>query len=244
MNETTTHPRPWARIAWRGAVILLAAALFIPLNQVVLFRFIDPPFTAMMLWKSLENLFQAEPVGWRHHNRPAGEISPHLLRAVIAAEDQRFFDHDGFDLIEIEKARQTHQRKPRKPLRGASTLTQQAAKNLFLPPVRSFVRKGVEAYYTVLMELLWPKDRILEVYVNVVEFAPNVYGAEAAARHHFRRDASRLTRQQAALLAAVLPNPVRWSASRPTGYISRRAARIVAEMPSVPGSQAEAGWRN
>jgi len=244
MNGTDITPRHRGRTIFRAAVVLLAAALLVPLNQVLLLRFVDPPVTAMMLWKSAGTLCRGERVAWRYQPRPAGEISPHLLRAVLAAEDQRFFDHRGFDFVEIEKAqRQAERRKARRPMRGASTLTQQAAKNLFLPPVRSIFRKGVEAYYTLLMELCWPKDRILEVYVNVVEFAPGVYGAQAAARHHFRRDAGRLSRQQAALLAAVLPNPARWSASRPTDYIRRRAARIVADMPAVPASQAEADRR-
>jgi monofunctional biosynthetic peptidoglycan transglycosylase len=171
---------------------------------------------------------------WRHRNMPAEQVSPWLFKAILAAEDQRFYQHNGFDLVELESALAKHRRNPRRPLRGASTITQQLAKNLFLYSWRSFLRKGLEGYYTLWLELLWPKTRILEVYVSVVEFAPGVYGAQAAARHHFGKDAARLGPREAALLAAVLPNPRRWKAARPTDYISQRAQDIQEQIRMLP----------
>jgi len=221
--------RIWA-VVWKAALALL----LVPPVEVAVLRFVDPPVTTVILVQSVENLLTDRPAGWRHANVPAERISPWLFAAVLAAEDQRFFDHRGFDLVEIENARDKHQRNPKKPLRGASTISQQVAKNLFLPPWRSFLRKGAEAYYTVWLELLWPKRRILEVYANVAEFAPGVYGAEAAARHHFRKSATRLTPREAALLAAVLPNPKRWNAARPTPYIQSRAAWIQSQFVPLP----------
>ncbi|HOB54130.1 MAG TPA: monofunctional biosynthetic peptidoglycan transglycosylase [Acidobacteriota bacterium] len=221
--------RVWA-VAWKVALALL----LVPPVEVAVLRFVDPPVTTVMLVQSAENLLKGRPAGWRHANVPAERVSPWLFAAVLAAEDQRFFDHHGFDLVEIENARDKHRRNPQRALRGASTVTQQVAKNLFLPPWRSFLRKGAEAYYTVWLELLWPKRRILEVYANVAEFAPGVYGAEAAARHHFRKSAARLTPREAALLAAVLPNPKRWNAARPTPYIQSRAAWIQNQFVALP----------
>ena len=228
-------PRPAPlRRAWIVAWLTLLALLAWPAEAVLVLRFVDPPCTVMMLYKSAGELLRGRSPAWRHENLSRRQVAPALYQAVIAAEDQRFFEHHGFDLIEIQKAREKHERRPKRPLRGASTLTQQVAKNLFLPPWRSFVRKGLEAYFTVWIELLWPKERILEVYANVVEFAPGVYGAQAAARYHFHKDARRLTPQVAVLLAAVLPNPERWSASRPTPYIRQRAQWILDQMVPLP----------
>lgn len=212
---------------------ILAGALLVPVLQVGFLRFVDPPFTMMMLYQRLTATGNAPSSGWRYDPRPLAEISPWLQKAALAAEDQRFFSHSGFDLTEIAAARESVKRKPGKALRGASTITQQLAKNLFLPPWRSFFRKGVEAYYTLLMELLWPKKRILEVYLNVAQFGPEVYGAEAAARFHFRKHAGGLSPEEASRLAAVLPNPVRWSASRPTPYIVKRSAWIQSQLTGI-----------
>lgn len=202
-------------------------------------KFADPPVTVMMIWQSAERLFTGDLSGTAHWNVSRDEVAPSFYQAVVAAEDQRFFSHGGFDFVELEKARRAHERNPRKPMRGASTISQQVAKNLFLPPVRSIFRKSIEAYYTFWIELLWSKERILEMYGNVVELAPGVYGVEAASHFHFRKPASRLAAYEAALLAAVLPNPKRWSASKPSGYIQRRAARIVRQMRGLPVEEEE-----
>ena len=195
----------------------------------------------MMLWQSAEHLFSGERMTWSHSNADMDEVSSSFYKACIAAEDQRFFSHNGFDWKAIEEARKAHERRPNKPMRGASTISQQVAKNLFLPPVRSFIRKGIEAYYTVLIEFFWSKERILEMYGNIAQLGPNVYGVTEGAKYHFRKDPSRLSAQESALLAATLINPERWSASKPTGFISRRAGRIARQMRGFPASEDEDG---
>jgi len=225
------------RWIWRIAVLVCA----IPILQVAILRFVNPPFTTMMLYQMCGHLFSGEAISWSHTNLPSNQISPYLYSAVISGEDQRFFFHHGFDTLEINDALRAHARHPNRPMRGASTISQQVAKNLFLPPWHSFIRKGIEAYYTVLIELFWPKTRILQMYANTVEFAPNVYGAEAGAMLHFKHHANQLTQQEAAQMAAVLPNPKRWSASHPSAYILRRAARILRQMRGIPASEEDDG---
>jgi monofunctional biosynthetic peptidoglycan transglycosylase len=230
-----------AKRIWSLAWKLLLLAIIVPIIQVAVLRFIDPPMTTMMFFKAIGHLFSGEKVFWSHNNVDRTEMSKYVMMAIVSAEDQRFWQHSGFDFKAIEEAQRYNERHPNRNMRGASTISQQVAKNLFLPPWRNFIRKGIEAYYTVLIEFMWPKHRILEMYANIAEFAPSVYGAQAAARHHFKRDASKLTAQQAALLAAVLPNPTRWSASKPTSYIRRRAARIQRQMAGIPTSLEEDG---
>jgi len=152
-------------------------------------------------------------------------ISPEMARAVIASEDNLFDTHNGFDWEQISKAIEAHEKKGKR-LRGASTISQQTAKNVFLLPSRSFIRKGLEAYFTVLIELLWGKERIMEVYLNVAEMGRGIYGAEAAAQEMFGKPASKLTRRESCLIAACLPNPLKRNAARPSQYVSRRATDI------------------
>jgi monofunctional biosynthetic peptidoglycan transglycosylase len=159
-------------------------------------------------------------------------ISPHMAQAVVAAEDQRFLQHSGFDFVAIEKAWQANLRGKR--LRGGSTLSQQTAKNVFLWSGRSYIRKGLEAYFTVLIEAGWGKSRILEVYLNTVEFGTGIFGVEAAARHYFGVPAARLSASQAALLAAVLPNPHRFLVQQPSPYIKQRQQFILRQMRQTP----------
>ena len=156
---------------------------------------------------------------------PYSKISPEMARAVIASEDNLFDTHNGFDWQQINKAIEDHEQKGKR-LRGASTISQQTAKNVFLLPSRSFVRKGLEAYFTVLIEAIWGKKRIMEVYLNVAEMGKGIYGAEAAAQIHFHKPAARLTRHEACLIAACLPNPLKRNAGAPSQYVSRRAAMI------------------
>ncbi len=193
---------------------------------VLLYRDLPPPVTPLMLLRLLDGS------GIHKSWRPLAEISPNLIRAAMAAEDARFCGHDGFDWQAIQADWQRNQRG--RQLLGASTISMQTAKNLFLWPDRSWPRKGLEVYFTALMELAWPKRRIMETYLNVVEWAPGIYGAEAAAQFHFAKPASALSAEEAARLAAVLPNPRRWSASRPSGYIMGRAGIIHARMSDLP----------
>ncbi len=215
------------RTLWHWTLSLSVAAFVGSILIVVVNAVIPPPATPLMLLRGVEHAGEA---GFRWRWRSMDRISPHVFRAVLAAEDARFCEHSGFDFKAIEKAWKEHQRGD--GLRGASTISQQTAKNLYLWPGRSYVRKGVEAWFTFLIELIWTKDRILETYVNVVEWGTGIYGITAAARHHFKKEPDKLTPREAALLAATLPNPRRWSAGRPSGYINRRAGTIQARMRS------------
>jgi len=165
---------------------------------------------------------------WHHDWESSSHISNNLKRAVIASEDQRFFEHWGFDTKQIQKA--IRQNQYRKRPRGASTISQQTAKNVFLWPRSSWYRKGLEVYFTVLIEVFWSKDRILEVYLNSMETGNGIYGAESVARYHFHTTAEQLTRRQAALIAATLPNPRRFNSEHPSGYVIRRQGQILRQM--------------
>lgn len=202
--------------------------------MVLLFRWAPVPLTSFMLQDRVASLAAEE--GWRfsHDWVPWEEISPHAALAVVAAEDQKFPFHRGFDLEAIDQALTDAERGRR--VRGASTITQQVAKNLFLWPGRSWFRKGLEAWFTVLIEVLWPKQRILEVYLNSAEFGRGVWGVEAASQRFFNRPAKRLSPHQAALLAAVLPNPKRLRVDRPSSYVRGRQSWILAQMRGLGGT--------
>lgn len=202
--------------------------------QVLVLRWVPPVGSAFMLSRSIDAWREADADFRLYYDWvPAERISPHLPLAIVAAEDQKFPQHHGFDFEAMKKAHRGNQRG--RKIKGASTITQQLAKNLFLWGGRSYLRKGLEAWYTLLIELLWPKQRILEVYMNVVEFGDGVYGAEAAARRHFGTSAAGLSRSQAARLAAVLPSPKRYSASKPGPYVQRRARWIERQMRRLGG---------
>ncbi|MFD1378239.1 monofunctional biosynthetic peptidoglycan transglycosylase [Fodinicurvata halophila] len=202
----------------RTGVLVLVVLVGMPATFTLLYTVLPVPATPLMVAR----LFEGE--GWSHDWVPREEISPSLGFAVIAAEDNLFCAHNGFDFESLQMAWREWQ--AGEGARGASTISMQTAKNLYLLPVRSLLRKGVEAYLTVYLEILLSKQRILEIYLNIAEWAPGVYGAEAAARHHFGKSAAQLTEREAALLAAVLPNPRRWSASQPTNYIAGRASTL------------------
>lgn len=217
-------------VAWALLAVVAAGVL-----AVGAFRWLPVPFTSFMLQDRLAALASREP-GYRYaHDWVAWrDIAPHAALAVVAAEDQNFMVHAGFDLEAIDQA--LDERRQGRRQRGASTLTQQLAKNLFLWPGRSWLRKGLEACFTVLIEALWPKRRILEVYLNSVEFGRGAWGIEAASRRYFGKPAAQLSRHEAALLAAVLPSPARLRADRPTGYLRGRQAWILAQMEQLRGS--------
>ena len=209
---------------------LLGLALIVigvvPLAQVIIYRVVPAPISILMI----ERMF--EGTGLRHDWRPITQISPHLVESVIAAEDSGFCDHHGFDFEAMQKAAEANARHPGK-IRGGSTISQQTAKNVFLWPGRDYVRKGLEAGYTVLIETFWGKRRIMEMYLNAVEWGPGVYGAEAASQAYFHVPANRLTTDQASRLAAILPSPLKWKAVRPGRYVARRSARIGARAALV-----------
>ncbi len=219
------------RALWRGLGYSVLALLVATGGLVLALRWIDPPTSAFM-----ELARRASPraniahqwVEWEH-------LSPNLVAAVVAAEDQRFVMHHGFDLYAIRDALEESRAGGR--LRGASTISQQVAKNLFLWPGRSYWRKGLEAYFTVFIELCWSKRRILEVYLNIVEFGPGLFGAEAASQRHFHRSARLVSETEAALLAAVLPSPHRHDLAAPSAELRDRAARIAAQARRLQGTQ-------
>lgn len=208
-----------------------AAAVLVGLSVlgVLFFRFVPVYFTPLMLIRGAEQLAAGEKLQMRHHWVPSGEISRRLMRAVVCSEDQTFFEHSGFDFKAIEQALDAS-RRGGKRLRGASTISQQTAKNVFLWPHRSWLRKGFEVYFTLLIETLWTKERILEVYLNSIEMGNGIFGAEAASQFYFRKRAKDLTTVQAASLAAVLPNPRRYLANPPGPYVKSRVRWIVDQM--------------
>jgi monofunctional biosynthetic peptidoglycan transglycosylase len=203
---------------WKLALGLFVMLIAAPILLILLYRFVPVPGTPEML----RSLVMGKGV----HYRWSDDISPRLERAVIGAEDQNFCRHNGFDWASIDKAMKDHQRNPKKQMRGASTISQQTARTLFLVPMRSWIRKGLEAWLTVLIEQLWPKKRILTVYLNLVDWGDGIFGAEAAAAAYFGTDAASLNGAQAARLAAILPNPHKWRAGRPGRYVQRRAGML------------------
>jgi len=205
-----------------GSFILRIFVGFIVLSvlSVVVFRFVPVPLTPLMLIRSVQQKMAGKPLIMSKTWKPLDKISPHLQLAVVTSEDQNFINHHGFDMKAIQEDieyNKTHAIK-----RGASTISQQTAKNVFLWPSRSFVRKGLEVYFTFLIELIWSKERIMEVYLNVIELGDGVYGAEAASEHYFKRHASDITTYQAASLASIVPAPLKWRLSDPIA-VSRQA---------------------
>jgi len=212
---------------WQAVLLLLAALLLIPPIEVGLVRFLDPLKTRPMVFHQAEAIFSRGPHSpLRYEWRDLAQIPPMFLKHLWISEDQRFFLHGGFDRKELEAALEQAERRG-KPIRGVSTITMQCARSIFLWQGRSWVRKGLEAYYTFWMEALLPKRRILELYANVIETGPGIYGVEAAARHYFGVSAQGLSQEQSALLAAVLPNPKGWNPTRPGPTLRRRQQRIL-----------------
>lgn len=211
---------------------LLLLILIAPIMLTLLLKFINPPVWG---WQIARTLFP--PVGYPAHQKhqwvPISEISTTLPLAVIAAEDQRFTQHSGVDFNAIRKVLEQVSRDGYESLRGASTITQQTAKNVFLFPSHTFVRKAYELYIAMLLELIWGKERIIEVYLNVVEFGPGIYGVEAASQYFFGVPASKVTRHQAAQLAVVLPNPYKMQPTPMSGYVRKRVQWVLKQMRNL-----------
>lgn len=203
------------------------------IGSVVLFKFLPIPFTITMVERKMSSIASNEDSKIHYKWRSYQNVSREMHLAAVAAEDQKFPDHWGFDLKAMSKAVENNAKG--KKVRGASTISQQVAKNVFLWQGRSYVRKALEFYFTALIELIWGKQRILEVYVNVAEMGKNTFGAEAAAQKVFHKSAKDLNRAEAARLAAVLPSPIKWSASKPGPYVSKRAALIQKYMRALGG---------
>ena len=212
----------------RNLVIMFFA---ISIGWVVLARFVPVYVTPLMFIRTVEALAAGEAPRNTKDWVSIDKISHNMVQAVVASEDNLFMQHHGFSVTDIEKA--IKHNKKGKRIRGGSTISQQTAKNVFLWPKRSYLRKGLEAYFTVLIELFWSKERIMEVYLNVIEMGDGVYGVQAAAQTYFNKDALQLTKSQSALIAACLPNPRRYSASNPSSYIQRRKSKIVSLMGKI-----------
>ena len=213
----------WIVVAFFASTILSVVAL----------RFIPVMVTPLMLIRCYQQVRAGEKLKLSHDWESLENISPHLPIAVMASEDANFLTHHGFDYEAIEKAMERNKKHPEKRKLGASTISQQTAKNVFLWPGRSWVRKGFEVYFTALIELMWPKERIMEVYLNSIEMGDGIYGAQAVAEAHFNTDAKSLTKAQCALIAATLPNPRKFSSKNPSAYMLKRQSRILREMKYV-----------
>jgi len=213
----------WIVVAFFASTILSVVAL----------RWLPVFFTPLMFIRLGQQIDEGKSLTLHHHWVPLEEISPSLPTAVMAAEDARFLDHHGFDFKAIEYAVVRNMKHPKKNRLGASTISQQTAKNVFLWPGRSWVRKGFEVYFTFLIELMWSKQRIMEVYLNSIEMGDGIYGADAVAEHHFNTTADKLSLQQCAIIAASLPNPRRFNSANPSSYLLKRQKRIVHEMRFV-----------
>lgn len=226
-------PKKWLKTIGRWALKFVKWFFILSIGGTIVFRFVPIPFTPLMLQRSVEGLFSGKGMTWEKDWVSMDQISPNLQLAVVCSEDQNFLEHDGLDFDAIEDAmkyNEKQKKKGKKKMRGASTISQQTAKNVFLLPARNFIRKGFEVYFTFLIETLWSKQRIMEVYLNVIEMGDGVYGAEAAAQHYFGKSAAALTRPEAALIAAILPNPRKYSASKPGKYEKRHQAWILRQM--------------
>ena len=201
------------------------------IGAVVVYRWLPVPVTPLMVIRCAQQVKAGESLRLRHHWVPLEEMSIYMPVAVMASEDQRFMEHHGFDFDAIGKAIEENRKGKRQ--RGASTISQQTVKNVFLWPGHSWVRKGLEAYFTFLIEVFWSKQRIMEVYLNSIEMGDGIYGAEAVAQWHFGCTAAQLTRPQCALIAATLPNPLRFSSKNPSGYMLKRQTWIMRQMKNI-----------
>ena len=226
-KEPTSFMSKLTRFLFKLLLWFFGLSLFF----VVLFKFVPVPFTPLMVIRAIENKVSGKEVFFSHDWEPIENISMNFQKAVIASEDGTFLKHNGFDFIAMQKAYKSNERGRR--IKGGSTISQQTAKNVFLWQGRSYVRKGLEAYFTVLIEIIWGKERIMEVYLNSIEMGNGVYGAQAAAEHWYRKEAAGLTPKQAAGIAAILPNPRKYAATSSSSYINRRKAKIVRVMRTV-----------
>lgn len=215
------------RWIWKATLWFIALSIL----SVIIFKWVPVSITPLMMTRAIDNKMEGKDMILSHDWEPIENISPNLQKAVIASEDGNFLKHNGFDFNAMQKAFKSNQKGKR--LKGGSTISQQTAKNVFLWQGRSYLRKGLEAYFTVLIELIWGKERIMEVYLNSIEMGNGVYGAEAAAQHWYRKSAADLTKQEAAGIAAILPNPRKYKATNSSSYIQRRKGKIVRVMNHI-----------
>lgn len=229
-KNNTTNPtffQKLKRFIWKALLWFFGLSIL----SVIIFKWVPVPFTPLMITRSVEQKIDGKEMTCSHDWEPIENISPNLQKAVIASEDGTFLKHNGFDFSAMQKAFKNNNRG--RKLKGGSTISQQTAKNVFLWQGRSYIRKGLEAYFTVLIELIWGKERIMEVYLNSIEMGDGVYGAEAASQYWYKTDAKSLTKNQAAGIAAILPNPRKFKASNSSSYIEKRKGKIVKVMRHI-----------
>lgn len=229
-KNNSTNPtffKKLKRLIWKAMLWFFGLSIL----SVIVFKWVPVPFTPLMITRAIEQKMDGKEMTCSHDWEPIENISINLQKAVIASEDGTFLKHHGFDFSAMQKAFKNNNRG--RKLKGGSTISQQTAKNVFLWQGRSYVRKGLEAYFTVLIELIWGKERIMEVYLNSIEMGEGVYGAEAAAKYWYQTDAKNLTKKQAAGIAAILPNPRKFKASNSSSYIEKRKGKIVKVMRHI-----------
>lgn len=224
MSKTKSKIKIWC--------IRIVLAFFISsISFVIIYRFIPIPVTPLMIFRLGDQLIDGKKMKLDKDWESLDNISKNIPIAVIASEDQKFLDHNGFDFDAMQKAFKSNRKG--KKIKGGSTISQQVAKNVFLWQGRSYVRKALEAYFTVLIELFWSKERIMEVYLNVIEMGVGVYGAEAASQYYYKKPASKLSKNQAAWIATILPCPLKYDPNRPSAYLTKRHARVLVEMQFI-----------
>jgi monofunctional biosynthetic peptidoglycan transglycosylase len=216
-------------LKWIRNIIIIA--FLSSIAAVFLLKYVPVYYTPLMFIRMFDQISEGKDIKMKHKWVPIEEISRNMPQAVVASEDNLFLQHTGFDLKQIKIARKEAERGKR--VRGASTISQQTAKNVFLWPGKSFIRKGLEAYFTLLIEWIWGKERIMEVYLNSIEMGDGIYGVEAVSRANFNKPAKKLTRNEAALIAATLPNPIRFSSANPSNYMRKRQRQIASLMGKI-----------
>lgn len=222
--------KKYLQLFWKWLKRIVLWFFVLSILTVIIFRWVPIPFTPLMLIRCVEQKFDGKEMKMNKDWKPLTEISERLPEAVIASEDQKFEDHFGFDVEAIEKAQKYNEKMHGKKVRGASTISQQTAKNVFLNQSRSYWRKGLEVYFTFMIEVFWSKERIMEVYLNVIEMGDGIYGAEAASQAYFHKSAKDLTAKEASLIAACLPNPRVWTPDKASPYIQRKSVWIMRAM--------------
>lgn len=230
-KSAPSKPHTRAKRIFRIVGKVLLWYFMVTILWVLAYRFINPPITLLMVQRNWERSADDKPSKMERKWVDFEDISDNMKRAAVSAEDASFMSHMGFDIKAMEKAYESNAKG--KKIRGGSTISQQTAKNVFLWPGRSFIRKGFEAYFTLLIEILWSKERILEVYLNVIEMGDGIYGAEAAAQAYYGKSCSNLSKSEASLIAACFPNPRRWTPKRPTAYIRHKQYLILRNMRRI-----------
>lgn len=230
-QETKTTPTSFTGKLKRFIFKTIKWFFILSILSVIIFKWVPVPFTPLMITRAIEQKLDGKEMTCNHDWVSIDEISPNLQKAVISSEDGNFLKHNGFDFAAMQKAFKNNNRG--KKLKGGSTISQQTAKNVFLWQGRSYIRKGLEAYFTVLIELIWGKERIMEVYLNSIEMGDGIYGAQAATQYWYRKDCKSLTKIEAAGIAAILPNPRKYKASNSSSYIEKRKGKISRVMKNV-----------